>query len=108
MAGANEVELINVDVNETQPINVDELYGEENAQPFKATTAYICDGYQLTFLEGKSPYSAYPFSLNNIHPLPWKITLLNEVMTIFLHHCTGQADAEAMCCLSCQQLSENK
>ena len=108
MAGANEVELIHVDANETQLINVDELYREENTQPFRATTTRICNGYQLTFPEGKSPYSAYPFGLHDIRPLPWKITLLNEVMTIFSRHCTGQADTEAMRCLSSQQLSENK
>ena len=96
MAGANEVELIHVDANETQLINVDELYREENTQPFRATTTRICNGYQLTFPEGKSPYSAYPFGLHDIRPLPWKITLLNEVMTIFSRHCTGQADTEAM------------
>lgn len=107
-ADVNEVAPVNAGADAVEPIDVDALYGGGTAQSFQTIAARTCNGYRLTFPEGKSPYSTYPFGLHDVLPLPWTITLVNEVMTIFSCHCTGRSNGEAGCCPSCQQLSENK
>ena len=107
-ADVNEVVPVNIHANTVEPIDVDALYKEGTAEPFQMIAARACNGYRLTFPEGKSPYSAYPFGLHDVLPLPWTITLVNEVMTIFSRQCTGRSNGEAGCCLSCQQLLKNK
>lgn len=36
------------------------------------------------FPAGKSPYTAYPFGLHDVRPLPWKTTLVDDTMTVRL------------------------
>ncbi|PPQ92922.1 LOW QUALITY PROTEIN: hypothetical protein CVT25_006605 [Psilocybe cyanescens] len=95
------------DRNNTVPIDVDALYVKDSSQSFKTSATHTCKGYRLTFPEGKSPYSAYPFGLHDTRPLPWKSTL-DDTMSIFLQNCTGRSNGEGKCCRFCRQLPENK
>jgi hypothetical protein len=38
------------------------------------------EGYTVTFPDGKSPHTAYPFALHNTLILPWDYTVKNGVM----------------------------
>lgn len=93
------IEQVDVDVGAMEPIDVDvgamEL-SDVDALDEKGTSQSLkvsdngCSGYRLTFLAGKSPYSAYPFGLHDIRPLPWKSILVDDTMTIFSRGCTGK------------------
>lgn len=60
------------------------------------------------FPAGKSPYTAYPFGLHDVRPLPWKTTLVDDTMTVFSRGCTGKSHVAGGQCRPCQQLPENK
>ena len=111
------IEQVDVDVGTIEPFDIDvgamEL-SDVDALDEKGTSQSLkvsdngCSRYRLTFLAGKSPYSAYPFGLHDIRPLPWKSILVDDTMAIFSRGCTGKSHMAGGQCRPCQQLPENK
>lgn len=71
-------------------------------------SAGTCDGYTLTFQNGKSPHTTYPFSLHDTIVLPWDYALKNGVMKLFARGCCGLSEGSSPACRACQQLAKNE
>lgn len=67
-----------------------------------------CHGYVLKFPCGKTPYSAYPFTLHDSRSLPWDLSISNGVMTLFARNCHGSSNGTDVSCLPCLYLPQNK
>ena len=65
-----------------------------------------CKGYTMTFPDGKSPHTSYPFALHDTMVLPWDYALKNGTMKLFTHGCHGSSGGGT--CQPCQQLKKNK
>ena len=102
------IEQVDIDIGVMESIDVDALDENVNMSQSFTMSDYGCSRYRLTFPAGKSPYSAYPFGLHDVRPLPWKSTLVDDTMTIFSRGCTGQSHVGGGKCRPCQQLPENK
>src|SRR6266545_4802924 len=48
-----------------------------------------CEEYTVTFAEGNSPHTTYPFALHDTISLPWEYALKNGVMKLFACNCRG-------------------
>ena len=101
------IEQVDVDMGAMELSDVDALDEKGTSQSLKVSDDG-CSRYRLTFPAGKSPYSAYPFGLHDICPLPWKSILVDDTMTIFLRGCTWKSHVAGGQCRPCQQLPENK
>ena len=69
--------------------------------------ANCCKGYALTFSNGKSPHTSYPFALHDTLVLPWDYSLRNGVMTLFSWTCIGLVKEAGQSCRPCQLLRGN-
>ncbi|KAF8219043.1 hypothetical protein L208DRAFT_1089348, partial [Tricholoma matsutake] len=67
-----------------------------------------CNGFTLSFPDGKSPHTAYPFALHDTLVLPWDYSLKNGVMKLFAHGCNGLSEGKGEACQRCQQMVKNK
>ena len=74
----------------------------------KSMTA--CTGYTLTFPNGMSPNTAYPFALHDTLIVPWDYSVKNGTMVLFAQSCAGfkLSDGDAKRCQLCMQLECNK
>ncbi|KAF8815932.1 hypothetical protein BYT27DRAFT_7230107 [Phlegmacium glaucopus] len=75
-------------------------------KPMKMS-AKLCKGHVLTFPDGKSPHSCYPFALHDTLVLPWDYRVHNSVMTIFARSCTSQPGGMFELCHACWSLAKN-
>lgn len=67
-----------------------------------------CEGYTVTFAEGKSPHTTYPFALHDTISLPWEYALKNGVMKLFARNCRGVSEGfGGTACQPCQHLIKN-
>lgn len=86
---------------------------EPEGQEFKESLglsnmlANCCKGYALTFSNGKSPHTSYPFALHDTLVLPWDYSLRNGVMTLFSWTCIGLVKEAGQSCRPCQLLRGN-
>ncbi|KAF8808491.1 hypothetical protein BYT27DRAFT_7210874 [Phlegmacium glaucopus] len=89
-------------------VNVDlfEFDTEKILKPMKMS-AKLCKGHVLTFPDGKSPHSCYPFALHDTLVLPWDYRVHNSVMTVFARSCTSQPDGMFESCHACRSLAKN-
>lgn len=81
----------------------------DDTPPATSETAILesCPGYELTFPEGQSPYTSYPFAIHTIRILPWMMLLDGETMTLLSEDCTRLAifDNDARIpCVFCRNL----
>ncbi|PPQ82822.1 hypothetical protein CVT26_008090 [Gymnopilus dilepis] len=68
----------------------------------------MCQGYELTFPEGKSPHSSYPFALHDVLPLPWSYEVSwDGRMALHAVRCCRMLDTGVESCRACQRLGEN-
>ena len=72
------------------------------------TSAGVCEGYTMAFLDGKSPHTMYPFALHDTIILPWDYALKNGVMKLFARNCRGSSEGSNTACYPCQQLVQNE
>ncbi|KAI0260621.1 hypothetical protein BC834DRAFT_831523, partial [Gloeopeniophorella convolvens] len=66
----------------------------------------LCTGLVLTFPDGCSPYSTYPFSLHDAQNLPWDLEIRNSIMTLRARMCTGQGVVSSRCS-ACNSLQDS-
>ncbi|KAF8232752.1 hypothetical protein L208DRAFT_1270353 [Tricholoma matsutake] len=70
--------------------------------------ATTCNGYTLTFPDGKSPHTTYPFALHDKCMLPWDYAIHNGKMLLFWQSCTGPTEGDTRSCQLCQRLCTNQ
>ncbi|KAI0259910.1 hypothetical protein BC834DRAFT_926047 [Gloeopeniophorella convolvens] len=66
----------------------------------------LCTGLVLTFPDGCSPYSTYPFGLHDAQNLPWDLEIRNSIMTLRARMCTGQGVVSSRCS-ACNSLQDS-
>ena len=88
-------------------VGLDSFEFEDSLGPTKAS-AKLCKGYILSFSNGKSPNTSYPFALHNTLILPWDYSLQNGVMTLFSLTCVTFVDEGIQSCRNCQYLRGNE
>jgi hypothetical protein len=88
-------------------IDVDVFENKDIPKQLKMSVA-ACEGYNITFPEGKSPHTTYPFALHNTIVLPWDYTMKNGTMRLFAHNCSGSSRGLVSTCQPCQQLGKNE
>jgi len=89
-------------------INVDTFEYDDIPKKSKMESAEACEGYTMTFLDGKSPHTMYPFALHDTIVLPWDYALKNGVMKLFSRNCRGSSKGSDTTCQPCQQLIQNE
>ncbi|KAF5334132.1 hypothetical protein D9758_018620 [Tetrapyrgos nigripes] len=68
-----------------------------------------CKGYELTFPEGTSPHTTYPFTLHHYYNLPWVYSVgCDNQMILQSRECTDDRDVEDGTCGACRCLARNE
>ena len=71
-------------------IDVDAMFEYEDTRVKKHQKSMTaCTGYTLTFPDGMSPHTAYPFALHNTLIVPWDYSIKNGTIVLFVQSCTG-------------------
>lgn len=66
-----------------------------------------CKGYSLTFPDGKTAHSSYPFALHDKHNLPWDYESRSDVFVLRSRGCRGASQAHGRCA-ACNELENNE
>jgi len=90
--------------DEAEIIDVD-TFEYENILKQPNSLVRVCEGYTMTFPDGKSPH---PFALHNTIILPWDYALKNGIMKLFAHDCHGLSEGLGTACQPCQRLIKNE
>jgi hypothetical protein len=91
-------------------IDIDAMFEYEETRVKKHQKSMTaCSGYTLTFPDGMSPHTAYPFALHDTLIVPWDYSVKNGTMVLFAQSCAGfkLSDGDAKRCQSCMQLEHN-
>lgn len=89
-------------------IDIDAFEYEDIPSPKQPLAVAACEGYKITFPEGKSPHTTYPFALHDTIILPWDYSLKNGTMRLFARNCSGSSGPPGSTCRPCQQLVKNE
>jgi hypothetical protein len=85
-----------------------DVFEYENILKQPTSSAGTCEGYTLTFQNGKSPHTTYPFGPHDTIVPPWDYALRNGVMKLFMRSCCGLSEGSSPACQACQQLAKNE
>jgi len=104
---ATDLQARRFDDRQISIIDVDALaYKDISEQP--KMSVRVCEGYTMTFLDGQSPHTTYPFALHDAVVLPWDYALKNSVMKLFAHGCRRLSEGLDMACQPCQKVIKNE
>lgn len=91
-------------MNTNEIINVD----YEPAPKALSTLQATCNRYIFDFPDGQNPHTAYPFTLHNLHSIPWNYSVQNGIMMLYSWSCNGYSQhGNKTSCKACQGLAEN-
>jgi len=67
-----------------------------------------CEGYTMQLPGGQSPHGMYPFTLHDLHSLPWNYAVFNGILILFACGCRGLQAGFMGTCKSCRDLGKDK